>query len=87
MTTQTWTVLEWGAQDGGLLGAIIVCVDCSGSPPPEGCPMCGDRRYGDPGDGTLFQPYYLPNGAPIDLDRDAEILIQIEPRGKDCPDV
>lgn len=76
---QTWTVLEWGRIEGGMLGALIVCVECEGMSRDVSdagyrpCSMCD-------GDGELHQPYYLPNGEPIDLDRHAEILIQVEPR-------
>lgn len=70
---QTWVVLEWGTIDGGILGATIKCVQCDGGRgDADRCKMCD-------GDGTLFQPYQLPNGAAIDLDRHAELLIQIEP--------
>jgi hypothetical protein len=69
---QKWTVLDWGVIDGGLLGALIECVACENSILLRpGCEMCD-------GDGVLHQPYRLPNGAAIDLDRHAELLIQIE---------
>ena len=69
---QTWTVLEWSYIDGDVLGALIVCVECGGSVLLQpGCKMCN-------GQGTLHQPYRLPNGEPLDLYRHAELLIQIE---------
>lgn len=69
--TQTWTVFEWGVADGGILGALIECVACQGDRYAQPCEMCEDS-------GVLHQPYRLPNGAPIDMDRHAELLIQIE---------
>lgn len=74
---QTWKVLQWGFIDGGVLGALIACVECG----DEGglCCMCD-------GTGELFQPYQLPNGAPLDLDRWAELLIQIDPPKDEEPD-
>lgn len=71
---QTWTVFEWGVIDGGILGAVIECVACQGDRFAQPCSMCEDS-------GRLHQPYRLPNGEPIDLERHAEILIQIEPQG------
>lgn len=69
---QTWTVRQWGTVDGGILGATIVCVVCLDNHADRVlCQMCD-------GDGELHQPYQLPNGAAIDLDRDAALLIQIE---------
>lgn len=76
---QTWVVLEWGVVNGDVLGALIECVVCKGDPWMWPCQMCDD-------DGTLHQPYQLPNGAPIDLHRYAELLIQIEPPDADPKD-
>jgi hypothetical protein len=73
------TVREWDVIDGGLLGAVIVCPSCDGrsitGAVVDACPECDS-------DGTLHRPYRLPNGEPLDLWRDAEILIQIEPRSE-----
>lgn len=73
---QRWTVLDWHSVDGGILGCTIVCVECNGAGGVV-WPRC---RVCD-GDGTLHQPYRLPNGCPIDLaGPHAELYIQIE-----CP--
>lgn len=56
---QQWTVTSWGVVDGGILGAIILCVVCHGIETYD-CKMCD-------GDGELHQPYLYPSGKPIDL--------------------
>lgn len=79
MSQQTWTVVQWDAQDAGVLGAVIECVVCADDEYMRpGCEMCD-------GQGTLFQPYHLPNGASIDLFKHAELLIRIPPPEEAVP--
>lgn len=72
-------VIEWDVVDGGVLGALIACRECS----------CRSGTGCD-GTGRLFRPYRLPGGAQIDLFRDADVLMtvldrSVPPRPTEAP--
>ncbi len=64
-------VLWWDVVDGGMLGALIRC---------RACPC----RDGTGCDGTrvMFRGYRLPGGAPLDLYRDADLLVNVLDRSQ-----